>query len=75
MEHSLCGVELGDGREDTTSITSQKDNVAGVVCRQAGYLGVLDVLNRISTSSVLRQSRIVVVDKTSLGAEDNVLEN
>jgi hypothetical protein len=75
VEHGLGGIELGDGWEDTTSITGKENNVAGVICRQAGYLGVLDVLNRISTSSVLRQSRIVVVDKTSLGAEDNVLEN
>ena len=75
MEHGLCGVELGNWWEDTTSITSQKDNVAGVVCRQAGDLGVLDVLNGVGTSSVLRQSGIIIIDQTSLRAENNVLEN
>jgi hypothetical protein len=75
VEHGLGGVELGDGWEDPTSIASQEDNVAGVICRQTRNLGVLDVFNRISTSGVFCKSRIVVVDEAGFRAENDVLKN
>jgi hypothetical protein len=31
MEHGLGGVELGNRRKDTTSITGEEDDVTGVV--------------------------------------------
>ena len=38
-------------------------------------LGVGDIFNGISTSSVFRQSRVVVIDETSVGIKDDVFEN
>ena len=38
-------------------------------------LGVWDEVNGVGTSSVLGQGGIIVVDETSIGIEDNVLEN
>jgi len=38
-------------------------------------LGVGDEVDGVSTSSVLGQGGIIVVDETSIGVEDNVLEN
>ena len=37
--------------------------------------GVGDKVDGVSASSVLGQGRIVVVDETSIGIENNVLEN
>jgi hypothetical protein len=75
VKHGLGGVELGDGWENTTSITGKEDNVGRVICRQAWNLGVLDVLDGVSTSSVFRQSRVIIINETGLRAEHNVLEN
>lgn len=47
VEHSLGGVELRDGWEDTAGIAGEKDDVRWVVGGQARNLGVLDVLNGV----------------------------
>ena len=75
VEHGLGAVELRDGGKDTTGIAGQEDNVGGHVLRQAGDLGVGDVLDGVSTASVLSEGRVVVVDDTGLGVEDDVLED
>jgi len=48
VKHGLGGIELGDWWQDTTSITGEENNVAGVVGRQTWDLGVLNVLNGVS---------------------------
>lgn len=75
VEHGLGAVQLGDGREDTTGITGQENDVGRHVLRQARNLGVGNILDGVSASSVLSQRTVVVVDLTSLGVEDDVLEN
>jgi len=52
VEHSLLGVELGDGWEDTAGIASEEDDVGWVVVTDARNLGVLDVLDGVSTAGV-----------------------
>jgi len=71
----LRGVELGNRWKDTASVASEKDNVAWVVRGQARDLGVLDVFDRIGTTSVFGQSSVIVIDKTGFWVENNVLQN
>ncbi len=75
VEHGLGAVELGDGRENTAGVAGQEDNVGGHVGRQAGDLGVLDVLDGVGAAGVLREGRVVVVDGARIGVEDDVLED
>lgn len=75
VEHGLLGVELGDWWENTTSITGEEDDVSGVAGGDARNLGILNVLNGVSATSVLGEGRVVVVDLTGLGVEDDVLKN
>jgi hypothetical protein len=75
VEHGLLGVELGDGRQDTAGIAGEKNDVLGVTVRLAGNLGVLNVLNGVSTAGVLGKGVIIVVDNTSDRVEDDVLED
>ena len=48
VEHGLGRIELRNGWENTTSITGEENDVAGVVGRQTWDLGVLNVLNGVS---------------------------
>jgi hypothetical protein len=75
VEHGLSGIELGDGRKDTTSITCQENDVGRVVVTLARNLGVADILNGIGATSVLRECCIIVVDLTGFGVEDNVFQD
>jgi hypothetical protein len=75
VEHGLGAVKLGDWRKDTASIASEEDDVAGHAGRQARNLSVADVLDGVGTSCVLSEGGVIVVDLTSLGVEDNVLED
>lgn len=75
VEHGLLGGELGDRGKDTTGVAGEEDDVRGVLVGQAGDLGVLNVLNGVSTAGVLSKGRVVVVDNTGDGVEDNVLED
>lgn len=75
VEHGLGRVELGDGRENTAGVAGEEDNVLGVVGRQAGDLGVGDVLDGVGATSVLGEGGIVVVDLAGVGVEDNVLKD
>ena len=43
--------------------------------RDAGNLGVLNVLDGVGATSVLGQSRVVVVNNSGGGVEDDVLKN
>lgn len=49
MEHGLCGIELGNRGEDTTSITCKKNDIAWVVCRETGNLSIGNVFDGIGT--------------------------
>lgn len=75
VEHGLGAIELGDGRQDTAGVAGQEDNVGGHVGRQARDLGVLDVLDGVSAASVLGEGRVIVVDGTRIGVEDDILQD
>lgn len=75
VEHSLVAVELGDGRQDTAGVACEEDDVGGRVGGEARNLGVGDVLNGVSASSVLSKGRVVVVNLTGKRVEDNVLKD
>jgi hypothetical protein len=75
MKHGLRGVELRNRWEDTARITSEENDVAGMIGRQTWNLGVRNVLDGIGTTGVLSQGWIIVIDYTSLGVEDDVLED
>lgn len=75
MKHSLCRVELRDGREDTTGIAGKENNVGRVVFRQTRDLGVIDVFDGVGAASVLSKCRVIVINQTGFRAEDDVLKN
>jgi len=75
MEHSLGGVEFRDRWEDTTSITSEENDVSWVVIRHTWNLGVVDVFDWVCATCVLGEGRIIVIDETRFWAEDNVLKD
>jgi len=73
--HGLLGAELGDGREDTTGVACEENDVGGVAAGDTGDLSVLDVLDGVCAASVLGEGSVIVVDNTGGGVEDNVLED
>lgn len=73
--HGLLGSELGDGRQDTTGVAGEEDDVLGVLAADARNLGVLNVLDGVSATSVLSEGIILVVDNTGIRIEDDVLKN
>jgi hypothetical protein len=73
--HGLLGAELGDGREDTTGVACEEDDVGRVAAGNAGDLGVLDVLDGVCAASVLGEGGIIVVDNSGGGIENDVLED
>lgn len=75
MEHGLGAVELGDGRQNASSVAGKEDDVLGVVVGEAGDLGVGDVLDRVGAASVLGEGNIIVVDDASVLVENDVLED
>lgn len=50
VEHGLRSVQLGDGRQDTTGVACEENDVRGGVLRQAGDLGVVDVLDGVGAA-------------------------
>lgn len=75
VEHGLGAVELGDGREDTSCVASQQDDVRWVAGRRARNLGVADVLDGVGATGVFCQGGIVVVHGPSLRVENDVLQD
>ena len=75
VEHRLLGSELGDGREHTTGVAGEEDDVRGMLVGDAGHLGVLNVLDGVGATGVLGEGRVVVVDDTADGVEDDVLQD
>lgn len=73
--HGLLGAELGDGREDTSGVACEENDVGGVAAGNAGNLGVLDVLDGVCATSVLGEGGVIVVDDSGGGIEDDVLED
>jgi hypothetical protein len=73
--HGLGGGELGDGREDTTGVACEEDDVLGVAVGDARDLGVLDVLDGVCAAGVLGEGGVIVVDDTGFGVEDDVLKD
>lgn len=73
--HGLLGAELGDGREDTTGVACEENDVGRVAAGNAGNLGVLDVLDGVCATSVLGEGGVIVVDDSGGGVEDDVLED
>jgi hypothetical protein len=49
VEHRLCRVELGDRWENSAGVAGEEDDVGWVVGGDTRDLGVVDVLNWIST--------------------------
>lgn len=75
VEHGLGAVELGDGWQHAAGVTGKENDVGGCRGRQAGDLGVGNVLNGVRTAGVLGQCGIVIVDYAGLGVKDNVLQD
>ena len=73
--HGLGGGELGDGGKDTTGVACEEDDVLRVAVGNARDLGVLDVLDGVCATGVLREGGVIVVDNTGLGVEDDVLKD
>lgn len=73
--HGLLRSELGDWWEDTTSVASEEDDVCWVTVGDARNLGVLNVLDGVSATGVFCESGVFVVNITSLGVKDDVLED
>jgi hypothetical protein len=46
-----------------------------MVFGDARDLGIIYEFNRVGTAGVLSESRVIIIDKTGLGTEDNILEN
>jgi hypothetical protein len=72
--HGLRQVQLADGREHAEGVASKEDDVLGVR-PDAWYLGVGDVLDRVSGTGVLCDRFIRVVDFAGVLVEDNVLQH
>ena len=75
VEHGLLGCKLGDRGENTASIACEEDDVCGVAVGDARNLGVLNVLDGVGAAGVFGEGRVVVVNNTADGVEDDVLEN
>ena len=73
--HGLGGAELGNGREDTTGVACEENDVGGVAVGNARDLGVLDVLDGVGATGVLGEGGVIVVDNTGFGVEDDVLKD
>jgi hypothetical protein len=71
----LGGSKLGDGGQDSESVTAQHDDVVGLPVGDTGDLGVGDVLDGVGTSGVLGDRDIVVVGNSVGGVVDDVLED
>ena len=63
MVHGLLWVKLGDGRQDTVSVTSQEDDVLRMATN-GGDLNITDVLEGIAHTSVRGEADIVVINDT-----------
>jgi hypothetical protein len=72
--HGLSQVQLADRREHAEGVARQEDDVLGV-WPDAWYLGVGDVLNRVSGASVLCDRFIGVIDFAGVLVEDHVLQH
>lgn len=72
---SLVRIEKRDGRKDTEGVAGEVDNVLGLTRRHAGNHSVVDVLDRVSATSVFSDTGIFVVGFTSSRVVGNVLEN
>ena len=75
VEHGLGGAELGNGRQHAAGVAGEEDDVGGVVRREAGDLGVINVLDGVGAARVLRQRRVVVVHDAGDGVEDDVFQD
>lgn len=73
--HDLLVGELGDGGDNTSSVTGEQDDVGGVRLGNAGQLGVGDELDGVRASGVLGEGSILVVDLSGKRVEDNVLKD
>jgi hypothetical protein len=71
----LSGSKLGDGWQDSESVTTQHDDVVGLPVGDAGKLGVGDVLDGVGASSVLGDGNVVIVGNSVGRVVDNVLED
>lgn len=75
VEHDLLAGELRDRRQHTPRVAGEQDDVARVVRGKARNLSVLDVLDGVGAASVLGQSRVIIVNDTSIRIEDDILQN
>lgn len=67
--------QLGDGRQDTESVATEHDNVAGLSFSDTRDLGVRDVFDGVGASSVFGDGDIVVIWHSVGGVVDDVLED
>lgn len=75
MVLSLFGSEARDGWENTEGVAGEHDDVGWLSVGDTRDLGVLDVFNRVSASSVFRDGDIVVVGDSVGRVVDDVLQD
>lgn len=75
VEHGLLRGEFRDRGQDTAGVASEEDDVGWVAGGDARDLCVLDVLDGVGAAGVLCEGRVLVVDLTGDGVEDDVLED
>jgi hypothetical protein len=56
--------KLAHGRKDTKRVTGQHDDIARLAVDYTGNLGIRNVLDRVRTARVLRDSNIVVIRRS-----------
>ncbi|KAH3686254.1 hypothetical protein WICPIJ_002751 [Wickerhamomyces pijperi] len=73
--HDLGVGQLGDWRQDTTGVTGQKDNVLWVLVSVTWQLCGWNVFDWVSTSGVLSDGGVIVVDNSGFFIVDNVFQH
>lgn len=71
----MVRVEERDGRKNTESVAREVDDVFRLGRRHARDHGVVDVLDRVGATSVLRDTRVFVVGLASREIVRDVLED
>lgn len=67
--------QLGDGRQDTESVATEHDDVAGLSFSDTRDLGVRDVFDRVGASSVFSDGHIIIVWHSVGRVVDDVFED
>ena len=67
--------QLGHRRQHTIRVTSQHDDILWLTVHGARYMCVRDILDRVSTTSILRDAHVVVIRLARLRIIHDVLQD